>query len=60
MAMTICKHCNKRTNTAVLDHDQDAKCIATFDSDTKKYIKGCGYDTASDFNKKSADSVINR
>lgn len=59
MAMTTCKNCNKRTNTAVLDYEQE-KCVATFSDETKKYVKGCGYETASDFDKKFADSVINR
>jgi len=60
MAMTRCAHCGSKTNTAVIDHDQEAKCLAKFDDSTKKYVKGCGYDTAANWNKASADSVINR
>lgn len=60
MAKTICEHCKKPTNTAVIDHNQDGKCLATFDSELKSYKKGCGYESADELDQKFADEIINQ
>lgn len=60
MAKTICEHCKKPTNTAAIDHDQNGKCLVTFDSETKSYKKGCGYETADKFEKKFADDLTEK
>ncbi|HDY7429383.1 hypothetical protein [Vibrio vulnificus] len=60
MAKTIWEHCKKPTNTAVIDHDQNGKCLATFDSESKYYKKGCGYQSADEIDLKFADEIINQ
>lgn len=60
MPMTICEHCERTTNTAVIDHDQGGKCLATFNSESKSYEKGCVFDTAHELDQKSANDIINR
>lgn len=59
MGMTVCEHCKKRTNTALIDHNQGGKCLATLDSESKSYKKGCGYNSADEFDQKFADDIIN-
>ncbi len=56
--MTTCEHCKRTTNTAVIDHNQDGKCLATFDSESQSYKKGCGYKTAHKLDKKFVDDLI--
>ncbi|WP_318512066.1 hypothetical protein [Photobacterium leiognathi] len=56
--MTTCEHCKRTTNTAVIDHNQDGKCLATFDSELQSYKKGCGYKTAHKLDKKFVDDLI--
>lgn len=58
MGMTVCEHCKKRTNTALIDHNQ-GKCLATLDSESKSYKKGCCYNSAEEFDQKFADDIIN-
>lgn len=59
MPMITCEHCKRLTNTAVIDHNQDGKCLATFDSESKSYKKGCGYESADEFEQKFADDIMN-
>ncbi len=59
MSMTVCEHCKKTTNTALIDHNQNGKCLAAFDSESKSYKKGCGYNSADNFEQKFADDIIN-
>ncbi|PSV27651.1 hypothetical protein C9J40_20155 [Photobacterium sp. GB-72] len=59
MPMTTCKHCNSKTNTAVIDHNQDGKCLVVFDGKSQSYKKGCGYNSADKLDQKFADKIIN-
>lgn len=58
MAKATCNFCNKETNSAAIDHDQDGKCLLSFEAG-KGYVKGCGYETADETYKKFADDIIN-
>ena len=60
MGMTVCEHCKNTTNTALIDHNQDGRCLATFDNESKSYKKGCGYNSADELDKRFADDIINR
>jgi len=57
-----CKGCGRTTNTAVSDHlsgtinEEAAECYAAFVDG--KWVKGCGYDNALDFQKSYATKII--
>lgn len=60
MPMTTCEHCKNITNTAVIDHNQDGKCLATFERQSKSYKQGCGYHSADELDRQFADDIITK
>ena len=61
MPTPICKTCGSQTNSACSNFHKHrgkrvTKCYAAFKDG--KWIKGCGFDNASDFNKAFAMSLI--
>jgi hypothetical protein len=65
MPIINCPNCGEKTNTAVCpgwwDKARLAKCtvrLAYQSGYGNRYVKGCGYDELSDFDKKFADELI--
>lgn len=59
MGLTVCEHCKNAPTLALIDHNQYGKCLATFDSESKSYEKGYGYNLADEFDQIFADDIIN-
>lgn len=56
--MSTCKHCRRSTNVAAIDHNQDGKCLVTFNHKSSTYSKGCGYESADELDQKFAGYMM--
>jgi len=63
MPIVICKGCGKKTNTACSKFNRGKppnECYAAYDDKNKKWIKGCGFENASNFEKAFAMHLITK
>ena len=61
MSIIDCPNCGNKTNTAVcteLWDKEKARCVAKIEDG--KFVKGCGYDVASEFDRNFANKQIKR
>lgn len=64
MPIIICAKCGRATNTAVSDHinrkPYDGKADRCFVAhEDGRWVKGCSYDDANEYEKHYADKVLN-
>ena len=64
MPIVNCPRCGAKTNTAIcagwwdVENREKAKCTGKIVDG--KYEKGCGYETASDFDRKFVDGLLKK
>lgn len=60
MSIVICYTCNRKTNSVFIRPmmEEIHSCLATWDDTAKRYVKGCGYDSAEDFDKEFTDDYL--